>query len=112
MTSMTKYFLLLLIGLSFTIFGDSKSAKWSSNLGKLNWEEAKAKCAKEGRRLPKLDELKNSFDKQELESWKKDGNTYWTSDEVSSDRAFYFTLLNGVKFSLAKDKKVLVRCVQ
>jgi|JI102314A2RNA_FD_contig_61_1457431_length_708_multi_2_in_0_out_0_1 hypothetical protein len=112
MTSMTKYFLLLLIGLSFTIFGDSKSAKWSSNLGKLNWEEAKAKCAKEGRRLPKLDELKNSFDKQELESWKKDGNTYWTSEEISSTRAYYFTLLNGVKFSLAKDKKVLVRCVQ
>ena len=103
MNSFAKYILLFF----FLSFQQCTHAK----LGKLNWEEAKTKCAKEGKRLPTLDELKISFEKQELESWKKDGNTYWTSDEVSSDRAFYFTLLNGVKFSLAKDKKVLVRCV-
>ena len=111
MTLSTKYILLILTGLTISIFGDSKTAKWSANLGKLNWAEAKTKCANEGRRLPTLAELKTSFDNQELESWKKDGNTYWTSEEISSNRAYYFTLLNGVKFSLAKDKKVLVRCV-
>ncbi|MBL0262899.1 MAG: hypothetical protein IPQ05_03265 [Leptospiraceae bacterium] len=110
MNSFAKYILLFFF-LSFQQCTHAKEAKWSASLGKLNWEEAKSKCAKEGKRLPTLDELKTSFEKQELESWKKDGNTYWTSDEISSDRAFYFTLLNGVKFSLAKDKKVLVRCV-
>lgn len=112
MNAFTKTILLLLILQTFNLYADSKITKWSTNLGKLNWADAKAKCAKEGKRLPKLDELKTSFEKNELESWKKDGNSYWTSEEISSDRAYYFTLLNGVKFSLAKDKTILTRCVQ
>ena len=62
-------------------------------------------------RLPTLEELKKSYDTEELESWKKEGNTFWTANEISKERAYYFTLLNGVSFSLAKDKTILTRCI-
>ncbi len=110
-TNLLKSFLLLLFFFSFSVCSDSFTKKWSTNLGKLNWSDAKANCAKQGMRLPTLDELKINYERNELESWKKDGNTYWTANEVSKDRAYYFTLLNGVSFSLAKDKTILTRCI-
>ncbi len=103
---------LFIFFLSFTILLNADDKKWSSLQGSLNWNEAKKKCSSLGMRLPSLEELKTSFDKEELSAWKKDGNTYWTASEISSDRAYYFTLLNGAKFSLAKNKSISVRCVR
>ncbi len=103
--------ILILIFISFTIGPDTTKTKWSASLGKLTWSEAKTKCANLKMRLPTLEELKKSYDSGELDSWKKDGNTYWTANEISKERAYYFTLLNGVSFSLAKDKTILTRCI-
>lgn len=107
----SKKFILLLLFISFSITADSAKTKWSASLGKLTWSEAKTKCTELKMRLPTLEELKKSYDTNELESWKKDGNTYWTANEISKDRASYFTLLNGVSFSLAKDKTIITRCI-
>lgn len=100
---------------SFILFCVQVSAdtkRWSLLQGNLNWSDAKAKCNSIGMRLPTLEELKISFEKEEIANWKKDGTTYWSSNEISSDRAYYISLLNGSKFSLAKNKTTLVRCIQ
>ncbi|MBP7281891.1 MAG: hypothetical protein KBA66_09955 [Leptospiraceae bacterium] len=107
----SKKIILILLFISFNLCSDSARTKWSANLGKLTWSDANTKCAELKMRLPTLDELKKGYDSNELESWKQEGNTYWTANEISKERASYFTLLNGVSFSLAKDKTILARCI-
>ena len=107
----TNKLILIIIFISFSLCSDTTKLKWSASLGKLTWSEAKTKCTELKMRLPTLEELKKSYDTEELESWKKEGNTFWTANEISKERAYYFTLLNGVSFSLAKDKTILTRCI-
>ena len=104
-------FIFILLFISFSLSPDSVIQKWSPSFGKLSWSNAKTKCTEQKMRLPTLAELKKLYQEDKLESWKSEGNTYLTSDEISKDRAYYFTLLNGVSFSLSKGKEILVRCV-
>jgi hypothetical protein len=89
-----------------------KTKEWSTYQGYLNWNEAKAKCASIQMRLPKRRELKKAFKVKLLEPWKTEGTYYWTSDEYSSDSAYYFFVDNGKIESFTKDVARHVRCIR
>ena len=67
-----------------------KERVWSAYLGKMNWSDAKAKCASIKKRLPTRSELENAYKSGIMESWKSDGNVYWSSEGYSSAYAYFF----------------------
>lgn len=109
---MKLYSILLLTLTSFNSLLIADSKKWSPFQGKLKWEEAKEKCKSLGMKLPSIDELSAAYNADELKKWKEDGNTYWSSTEKNSDRAYYITLLDGNKFTFRKEGNLYVRCIQ
>lgn len=60
--------------------GDSaNSSNWSAHQGRMNWADAKAKCASLGMRLPTIEELKAEYAGKFMEPWKTDGIYFWSS---------------------------------
>jgi hypothetical protein len=53
---------------------------WSIIHGQMNWDNAKAKCAALGMRLPTGTEISNLNDAK-----LKDGESYWTSEDFNGD---------------------------
>lgn len=66
-----------------------KSIKWSDYQGKMNWNDARTKCAEIGMRLPTREDGVVANKSKITNSWKKDGNYYWTADESNEVFAFY-----------------------
>lgn len=96
---------------------DSKSTpsngKWSAYQGFLNWEDAKAKCASLGMRLPTIEELKAAYSAKITESWRTDGTRYWSSTPHNSDALAYFINIdNLVAAATIITANYPVRCVR
>jgi len=92
------------------------SNKWSDYQGLMNWEDAKAKCASIGMRLPTREELFAAYKAGAREKWQKEAthaySAYWTSEESSAESAYgvvraYRDVVYG-----NKDYSHLVRCVR
>ena len=69
--------------------------KWSDYQGSMNWHNAKAKCASSKMRLPTRAEFDFEYKEKGTESWKKDGNWYWTLEEYSEASAHYYDAETG-----------------
>jgi hypothetical protein len=96
---------------------NSKEAKigsrnFSAYHGKNTWEDAKAKCDSIGMRLPTRAELDAAYKAKEIESWEADGIWYWTSEEVSENFAYSFTVGYGDVGYDSKGSARRVRCIR
>lgn len=97
------------------IESDQSSNNFSESQGAMNWNDAKAKCASLGMRLPTRSELTLAYIAKETESWGKDGYTYWTSEEYSysEDSAFFSSVdFGNVSFPHSKSNDNHVRCIR
>lgn len=86
------------------------SLKWSEYQGTMNWEDAKAKCASIGMRLPTWDELKE-VPRKIRELWKENENWCWSSTPDGEDRAYTNSIYNHGFSGLRTDDRD-VRCVR
>lgn len=89
-----------------------KPVSWSDYQGYMNWHDAKAKCAGSKMRLPTREELDLEYRDKGTESWKKDGNWYWTSEEYSEASARYYDVDIGFPDFTDKTDLLHVRCVR
>lgn len=90
------------------------SGNWSAYQGEMNWNDAKAKCASIGMRLPTRAEFKAAYDAKLTEEW-KNGLTYyvhWTNEEFSDVRAYKFDISNGNSYNVLKVFYDNVRCIR
>jgi hypothetical protein len=84
---------LLLIFLFLTndaIFAIEDHSSWSDYQGKMNWNDAKAKCASIKMRLPSRSELESAYKSGLMASWKNDGTVYWSSEIYATAYAYFF----------------------
>ena len=90
------------------------SDNWSANLGYMNWEDAKAKCASQKMRLPTLEELKAAQTGKVTDSWKKEGYLYWSTTQTPNLLAdpYLLNAFNGEVYSLSKFANSYVRCIK
>ncbi len=88
------------------------NGKWSAYQGVMNWEDAKKKCASIGMRLPTIEELKAAYAAGITESWKTDGNYYWSSTPVGDDRAYLLDIRFGNSYDNFRVSKHTVRCLR
>ena len=109
------------MGVVFVVTTDGQHGKaMSVSQTECNWEQAKAWCAQYGRgwRLPKIDELKVIYNKNEalnstlsangykvLDTW------YWSSEEYNSDCAWSVNLYGGGTLDIGKGYRTFVRAV-
>lgn len=93
----------------------SVSEKWSNHQGRLKWDEAKAKCASLGMRLPTVKELRTVYNSSQKYEWKKDGNGYWGVEDESNEIPYLFGMEKGISGSIAKSvgyAKLNLRCIR
>ena len=90
-----------------------KDGKWSEYQGYLNWSEANSKCKSIGMRLPILEELKVAYRTKIAESWKKNGNLYWSSTHYNDKQAYLFFLSEEIgNLKDVGNLKGHVRCIR
>ncbi len=80
--------------------------------GRMNWYNAKEKCASIGMRLPTLEEGKAALQAGLTKKW--DVGSYWTSDDYFADNTYahYFNVLNYNIGETAKTVGYLVSCIR
>lgn len=90
------------------------SENWSANLGYMNWEDAKAKCASQKMRLPTLDELKAAQSSNVTDSWKKQGYLYWSVTQTPTllGDPYLLYAFNGEVYSTSRYANNYVRCIK
>ncbi len=90
------------------------SENWSANLGYMNWEDAKLKCASKKMRLPTLDELKTAQNNKLTDSWKKEGYLYWSTTQTTNllKDPYLLYAFNGEIYSLSRFSSSYVRCIK
>lgn len=90
------------------------SENWSTNLGYMNWEDAKLKCASKKMRLPTLDELKTAQNNKLTDSWKKEGYLYWSTTQTTNllKDPYLLYAFNGEIYSLSRFSSSYVRCIK
>lgn len=109
------------MGVVFAVTTDGQHGKaMSVSQTECNWEQAKAWCTQYGRgwRLPKKDELKIIYSKNEtlnsaltangykvLDTW------YWSSEEYDSNHAWYVYMFDGETTFGYKSLNFFVRAV-
>jgi len=111
--------LFCLVNLNGTENEKKNSQQWSDYQGKMNWNDAKAKCASLGMRLPTRAELGTAYKAKVTQSWKVDWqksgySNHWTSEEYSASGAYTFYVGDGDDtVSYFKDVDgVHVRCIR
>ncbi len=109
--------LLIPISLVLIFIGSCKESEWidhQGNMDWISWNDAKATCASIGRRLPTRDELAKAFETKVVESWKKDGQWHWSSDEYFKDRSYVygFDIYFGETNIYQKDVGMHVCCIR
>lgn len=88
------------------------TGNWSASQGVMNWNDAKARCASLGMRLPTLAEFNAAYDSGVTKSW-NDLSAYWTSDAFSDFRAYFFNIDGGYSNHYRKDVgSFYVRCIR
>jgi hypothetical protein len=91
---------------------------FSDYQGKMNWKNAKKKCANLKMRLPTIKELTAAFKAKTTEAWKKEGKLYWTSEELGDDSdiksySYYFNVNTGTALDVTdKNNDKRVRCIR
>ena len=82
--------------------------------GRMTWSEAKAKCSSAGMRLPTSLELSDAYRAGIKDSWIQEMSHtwYWSSDEISSESAYYLGLGRGSVYKGSKSLKNAVRCTK
>lgn len=93
-----------------------KLEKWSEFQGVMNWDKAKKQCGSLAMRLPTKIELLEALKGGELESWKRNGNFYWTSTEKEADssKAYAVFIIKDVPPTVILPKWYIggyVRCI-
>jgi hypothetical protein len=91
---------------------DSKNLNWSSNQGFTSWNKARYKCAGINMRLPTIEELKSAYKSGVTESWKKNGNGYWSSTVSGDSTSYSFDISHGTTHSDERRFSLFVRCVK
>ena len=83
------------------------------DLGNMNWYEATETCDNlgDGWRLPTMDEWNIIYENQEKIGGFADGK-YWSSDYVSSTRAYSKNFTNRKRANMSKKDKNYVRAVR
>lgn len=99
------------------IAADPKLASsWSAYQGKLNWEDAKAKCASIGMKLPSIEELKAAYAAEITKSWDEIGflsnRFYWSSQLGVDNRAYILGVLDGGSNEFNRSSEFKVRCLR
>jgi hypothetical protein len=106
MKKISIIFFLFVIVLNTSIFAEI----WSPYMGRMDWDDARAKCRSIGMRLPTLQELKAAYNAGITESWKNDAIDYWSSTPY--DAQMYYTLIvyDGITHLGASTRYSHVRC--
>lgn len=91
---------------------ESTNLNWSSNQGFTSWNNAKSKCARINMRLPTIDELKSAHKAGVTESWKKNGNGYWSSTVSGDSTSYSFDISHGTAQADERRFSLFVRCVK
>jgi hypothetical protein len=99
---------------TWTKIGD---LEWSSNLGQMNWDNAKKAAKRIGGRLPERWEMTKTVDIHYDELNKLIENdpsyTFWSATEYSSTAAWYVSMIYGYTFTNLKSTvSTQVRCVR
>ncbi|MEM7181101.1 MAG: LapA family protein [Spirochaetota bacterium] len=115
---------------TYQLFQAGILGRWSSIQGRMDWNEAKEKCAelaeKDGVawRLPKKGEwqinygtnsslLSKQWYKETIdEDAKASEGLFWTADQYSKIRAYYFKSGDGRVGNIRKYKECYVRCIR
>jgi hypothetical protein len=96
---------------------ETSSGKWSDNQGNMNWFDAQAKCKSLGMQLPPIDELRNALSLGEIESWRDNEKSYWSSTFYELDKGKEFAYTINLNLGIAIVGHVLkgkagVRCIR
>lgn len=91
---------------------NADNGKWSAYQGEMNWEDAKAKCARLGMRLPTISELKAAYAAKVTESWRMEGGVYWSSTPDTDGVAYYLNVSTGSAGYYYYDTKTHFRCLR
>ena len=86
--------------------------EWSEYRGAMPWDKAKAEAESLGMSLPTIEELKSAYESGITKEWEEDGRWYWTSEEFSAERAYFFDIGNGCSNGDLKDDSSHVRCIR
>lgn len=88
------------------------AGEWSAYQGKMNWNDAKKKCASIGMRLPSIEEISAAFKAGETKSWTTDHHNYHTSYESGDGTNFYTVVSGGNHFTPKSNNAHAVRCIR
>jgi len=100
---------LISIFISYSNQAESNFRKWGKEEGQLNWKNAVDKCKSNNMHLPTKKELLSLYKSPERQKW--EGNWYWTSDELDSQRAWAVVLNVGDTLHIPKQYHNHVRCI-
>jgi hypothetical protein len=92
----------------------AQTGTWGRYQGSLKWEDAKARCASNGMRLPSIEELKAAYKAKVTESWRQngDGCRFWSSTPDGDKQANYFDVCEGQSSSTYRYHDHNVRCLR
>ena len=90
----------------------ASSGEWSEYQGHMNWNEATAKCASIGMRLPTIAELKAAYAAGVTELWRKDGDHYWSSTPYGTVFAYLLNVYDGIVTYYYRTYVRHVRCLR
>ena len=90
------------------------SDKWSAHQGKMNWGEAKKKCASIGMRLPTIKELKTAYEDKIIEPWDKDVplHIYWSATPYGHNGDAWLIISTGNMIHSFDASNFYVRCIR
>ena len=106
MKKISIIFFLFVIVLNTSISAET----WSPYMGRMNWDSANAKCRSIGMRLPTLQELEAAYNSGITESWKNDGDYYWSSTPFDAEWYCIFDVNDGRTYYSRHHDSNGVRC--
>ena len=87
-----------------------KLRRWSEDMGKMTWTDARDACRKIGMRLPIINELEAAYKAGATKNWKTDW--YWSSQYYDYDGYFVTDISDGEMNWNGKDGDIRFRCIR
>ncbi len=87
-----------------------KLRRWSEDMGKMTWTDARDACRKIGMRLPIINELEAAYRAGATKNWKNDW--YWSSQYYDYDGYFVTDMSDGEMNWNGKDGDIRFRCIR
>ena len=89
---------------------EEPASVFSEYQGNMSWDEANLKCQSLNMRLPTKWELETAYQAEVTESWRKDGNFYWSSTPYDADRYYGLRVRSGYTDRDTRSGNGRVRC--